>query len=243
MEKIHLENAGQRMDGNLFIPVSAGFNPAGKHPGVILLHGLTSTEKRYIPMAQALESSGIAALTLNLRGHGTREGTLDSLSLPDNISDTTAAYDFFVAQKGVDPERIGICGSSYGSALAAAAADKRAVKSLLLRVPAAYTDKMMAMKFSAIMDDEKNIFHAISDLDKTQTIRAMSNFKGSLLIVASEKDDIIPMTIPQAYFDAAASANRKEFEVMADAPHSLSGREDLLLDFTQRMVRWFAETL
>ncbi len=194
-------------------------------------------------MAEYLAKSEMAGLTLNLRGHGTSEGELDSLNVAEHISDAIAAYDFFVHQDGVDSERVGVCGSSYGSLLAVALARKRAVRSLLLRAPAAYSLTMIAMKFSALMFEEKSIFKTVTDFSNTPAIKDISNFTRSLLVVASENDDVIPQAIPQAYFDYATAAARKEFKLMKGAPHSLSGREDLQREFTAIMAHWFAETL
>jgi hypothetical protein len=238
MQKIEITNTGQRMNGTLFVPTSQD-----KSPGVIFFHGLTSSEARYVGMAERLLENGIAALTINLRGHGTSEGVLSSLSLMDSISDAIAAYDFFAVQSGVDASRIGICGSSYGATLAAAVTAKRAVKSLLLRAPAAYTDAMIAMNFDDLMKQEDDVFKSMNDLESTRAIQDVSTFRGNLFVVASENDDIIPLKIPEAYFNAAISAEQKEFEIMKGAPHGLGRRPDLLEEFTVKMTNWFAKTL
>ena len=237
MEKIQIQNEGQRMDGTLFLAESVEVVP-----GVIFFHGLTSSEKRYLDMAERLSKQDISALTINMRGHGSSEGTLDSLQLTDNISDALAVYDFFASHSNIDATRIGICGSSYGSLLAAIVADQRPIKSLLLRAPAAYSSTMANTTFSELLQDERGIFKNL-DLDTLHGLTEIRSFSGSLFVVASEHDDIIPLSITQAYFDNATQAETKEFEVMIGAPHSLSSTPDLAELFTQKALRWFAEAL
>jgi esterase/lipase len=237
MQKIELTVENQRIDGNLFIPENEG-----KNPGVIFLHGMTSSETKYIPMAQRLVDVGIAGMTINLRGHGTSEGSLDTLTVFDALIDVRMSYDFFVAQKGIDPERIGICGSSFGALLGIMLADERRVQSLLLRAPALYTDSMMRMYFNRLIAHEDTLFHEIANISGSAAIRVISKFSGSVLVVASENDEIIPMPIPYAIYDAATKAKKRAYEVMKGAPHSLKD-EKQILGYTNRMIRWFKDTL
>lgn len=238
MEKFSIEVQGQRVDGTLSIP-----NNRKKNPGVIFFHGSGSSEKRYVGMAEQLMGNGIASLAFSMRGHGgTSEGTLNSVTAKDNILDAIAVYDFFVKQEGVDPERIGICGSSYGAVIGVALSEEHNIKSIVLRAPAIYTDEMMETKLDSILADEKHIFNALSNIKHTSIVRAISKFKGDLLIIASENDELIPVSIPQTLFKEASLAKIKKLKIMKNAPHALvdpkQGQE-----FTDILTKWFKETL
>jgi hypothetical protein len=236
MQKIHLVNEGQRIDGTLFIP-----DNNQKNPGVIFMHGLTSSEDKYIPIAKELMEQGITSMTVNMRGHGTSEGNIDSLTMLDNIRDAFLVYDFFIKQNGIDADRIGILGSSYGCVLASIVSEKRQVKSLVLRAPAAYTDEMMKMEFGLLLKKEKKVFHTLPYIKDTKIIKAISKFKGDLLIIASENDNIVPFSIPETIFNEASQAREKKLKIIKNATHRLS--EIQLKEFTSLAIEWFKKTL
>jgi dienelactone hydrolase len=237
-QAISFEHAGERLEGTLSMP-TIGKPP---YPAVIFFHGMTSSQDKYIPMAQALAAQGVAGMTVNIRGHGKSGGTLDDLTAAELETDGLATYDFLAKQKGIDLQRIGICGGSFGALLAATASASRDVKSMLLRVPAAYTEAMRRTRIQEIMANQEGVFFDIKDARSTPAVNALRDFKGKLLVVASEKDNIIPAAIPQAFYDAAQHATHREFEVMHGAPHAFSGKE-MLDQFTARQLKWFVETL
>ena len=180
--KINFLSQNQWIDGTLFTPE----NTHKKLCGVIFFHGLTSNEKRYLEFAELLSKHRIIALTVNMRGHGTSEGDPSVLTIHDTISDGMAAYDFFLEQKYVDPNRVGLCGSSLGGAIAAIISSTRTAKSLLLRAPSVYSDAMMTMTFHQIMADERDIFHVIQNPQDSLAIRAISQFRGSLWVTPAD---------------------------------------------------------
>ena len=238
MKKFSINVKGQRVDGTLFIP-----DNGKKNPGVIFFHGAGSSEKRYAGMAEPLIENGIAVLAFNMRGHGgTSEGTLNSITAQDNILDAIAIYDFFIKQEGVDPDRIGICGTSYGAVIGSALLKEHNIKSIALRVPAVYTDQMMTTKLEVLMADEKRIFNALADIKNTSVIQAISKFKGSLLIIASENDALIPFFIPETIFKEAILTNKKELKIMKNTTHAL-GDPQKGQEFTDIVTEWFKETL
>ena len=236
MRKVSFESEEERVDGTLFIP-----DVKIKSAGVIFFHGSGSSEKNYIGMGEQLLRRGVAALTLNLRGHGTSEGKFKDITPEANIKDALAAYDFFIKQEGVDPERIGVCGSSYGAVLASLLSEKRALKSLVLRVPAAYTEKMMKIKLEEVLADEERVFKIMGNIGATPAVSAISKFKGSLLIVPSENDNLIPIDIPKAFLESAKVVKRKEMRIMDGAGHVLS--DEQRKKYTEIMASLFTETL
>ena len=96
--------AGPRLAGSLW---SA---PPGS-PGVVVVPGLGSSRGNHADMAETLQASGIAALALDLRGHGDSDGRLDSGAPDDVVAGLTA-----LAERGHAP--LGIRGSSMGGLLA-----------------------------------------------------------------------------------------------------------------------------
>jgi len=100
-------------------------------PAVILLHALGKNREEWAGIAPALQRNGIAAVAIDLRGHGesTRRLTADGALLvdyrsfkpkdfQDMLMDINAAFDWLAEQPGIDKTRIGIVGAGLGANLA-----------------------------------------------------------------------------------------------------------------------------
>jgi esterase/lipase len=219
--------------------------PAYTHqsfPGVIIFHGMTSSEDGYIPLAAKLAEHGIAGLAISMRGHGESEGDFNSSTVAEAINDALAAYDFLAQQSGIDANRMGMVGSSVGAILAALASEQRPVRSIVFRAPAAYTEAMMRLSMAGTMTNEGRQFHEIESLSSTPAGHAIQNFSGSLLVVASEKDAIIPRVVTEGYIDIAEHSNKKRLEVIEGATHTLT-EPDWKEIFSQTVVDWFKASL
>ncbi|NQU11558.1 alpha/beta fold hydrolase [bacterium] len=115
------------------VTIAASYFPTtvAPAPGALLLHGLGGTQKEWQFFAEQLQTNGIAALIIELRGHGgstsqtTRTGpvTLDCRRLrPDDFQDMlleiNSAWDWLAHQPGVDRTRLAVVGSSISANLA-----------------------------------------------------------------------------------------------------------------------------
>jgi dienelactone hydrolase len=105
------------------IKLRATFFAAPKSgPGVMLLHMCNTTRKSWEPVARELSEKGINALTIDNRGFGESGGPRFEGASPDEMkqlnekwpADFDAAYDFLIAQPGVDKTRIALGGGSCG---------------------------------------------------------------------------------------------------------------------------------
>lgn len=114
--------------------------PAGA-PGVLIVPGLGSTKDNHSDMAERLREAGVAALAIDLRGHGASEGLLDA-GAPDDVR---AGLDWLA---GAGHAALGLRGSSMGGMLAlwAAAHDARvrAVVAICPARPGALADRIGA---------------------------------------------------------------------------------------------------
>src|SRR5512140_261946 len=107
-------------------------------PGVLLLHGYSSTKERLSnTMGRSLATRGIASLAIDLPLHGARDDAMmdEARSNPlgmikhwkTALSEAKDAISWIAGNAVFDPARIGVAGYSLGSyvALQTAAADKR----------------------------------------------------------------------------------------------------------------------
>jgi len=88
--------------------------PAGA-PGVVIVHGLDSRKENHADFAAACRATGLAALAIDLRGHGASDGALDAGAVDDVVAAARALI-------RLGHPRVGIRGSSLGGMLALAAA-------------------------------------------------------------------------------------------------------------------------
>jgi dienelactone hydrolase len=98
------------------------FHAAKPGPGVLLLHMCNTVRKSWEPVAKELAEKGINAVTIDNRGFGESGGPRFEGASPDVLKqlnekwpgDFEAAYDYLVAQLGVDKTRIAVGGGSCG---------------------------------------------------------------------------------------------------------------------------------
>ena len=115
------------------VGIIATYYPADRDnaPAVVLLHGLNGNHSEWNDFAALLQRNGIAALAIDLRGHGestrklTAEGPV-ALELKDftardfqnMLLDVEAAVDWLQTQSEIDKKRIGLIGASFGANIA-----------------------------------------------------------------------------------------------------------------------------
>lgn len=93
--------------------------PKNGFPGVVLAQGLSGVKNVILPkVAQAFAESGIATLAFDYRGCGESEGDPQRLFPLERIADIRNSVAFLRTSDGVDPDRIGVYGVSYGAGLA-----------------------------------------------------------------------------------------------------------------------------
>ena len=108
---------------------------AAPAPAVVLVHMLTRAKEDWRSFAERLQSAGITALALDLRGHGQSEGS--AAPLPAMALDVQAAVAWLSARSEVSAGAVAIVGASLGASLALlTAADAPSVRGVALLSPA-----------------------------------------------------------------------------------------------------------
>jgi hypothetical protein len=112
---VHFYSEGCRLVGDLYYPehLAAGERRAG----IVLCHGYTGVKDLYLPdNARVLTEAGYVAMTFDYKGWGESDGPRSRLAPYGRVADVQAALTFLGALPEVDPERLGIYGTSYGGA-------------------------------------------------------------------------------------------------------------------------------
>jgi alpha-beta hydrolase superfamily lysophospholipase len=111
------------------VRVPDGVGPAERRPAFIVMHGFGSNmnSNNVLEPCAMFEKLGYVTLRFDMRGCGASEGERGRILCLDQVADARGALTFLAQQKHVEPERIGLIGSSFGAAVAvyAGGVDKR----------------------------------------------------------------------------------------------------------------------
>jgi len=238
VRKIHFIVDGHKITGTLLYPeILKASNPA-----IVCLHGWGSNETRYIPRVEQLVKLGFICLTFSMRGHGESEGDIKKLSRKDHLEDCKAAYDFLKTQKGVDPLRIGVVGSSYGGYMAALLSHLRPVTWLALKCPANYEDSNFEelCAHQAVTAARRHQYRSLSlGTPDNKAISAISHFMSDVLNIESEKDELLPKECLMNYANALPDKSKLTYTVIKGSDHS-SSKEEWNQEFIRILRDWFA---
>jgi esterase/lipase len=238
MKKITFTVDGQKLEGTLFYPEKI----LSKNPAVLFLHGWRSSEKSAQGRAEALCAIGFICMTFNMRGNSTSEGDINTLTREDFLNDCLSAYDYLIGLENVDKEHISVIGSSFGSYLATLVAREKNIENIVLRVPANYPNDgwdQPQINFSG--DNNPDILHwRFKSLGKetTYALDALSKFSGNILLIESEKDELVPHQTVENYIHAAPDTSKLTYILMKGADHAIHN-EKLRAVYTNILTDWF----
>lgn len=193
------------------IRLAGWFVPGGGDSGrttVLVFNGNAGDRSFRAPLAQALNRSGFSVLLFDYRGYG---GNLGSPSEGGLLADARAAREYVAWREDVDPGRMVYYGESLGSAVAVRLAAEHPPAAMVLRSP-----------FTSIADVGRvhYPFLPVRSLlrDRFSCVDRISSLACPLLVLAGEKDSIVPSTQSRRIFDAAREPKR--FVLIPGADHN-----------------------
>jgi hypothetical protein len=132
---VRFQSAGLDCSADLYLPddLLAGERRAG----LVIGHGFSLVRSMLVDQAEVLRNAGFVVLAIDYRSFGDSEGATRGELFPLNeVEDYRNAISYLQGRDDVDPERIGIWGTSFAGALVTyiAAIDRR-VKATVAQVP------------------------------------------------------------------------------------------------------------
>jgi len=235
LEQLHIAVDGERIAGTLVMN-------AAKVPGVLFVHGWGGSQEQDLARAREVVELGCICLTFDLRGHKLMEAQRETVTREQNLHDIVAAYDLLAAQRGVDRQSIAVIGSSYGGYLAALLTTRRPVRWLALRAPALYKDANWESPKRQLHIDPEFAAYRLSTIvaADNRALAACMQFRGDVLIVQSEKDEIIPPAVIKNYVASFTSPRSLTARIISEAGHSLA-TEDFQRAYTKTLITWMTE--
>lgn len=123
---VNFYSEGSKLEADYFIPDD--YLEGEQRAGIVLCHGYSGVRTVILPdYAEYFVAAGYPVLSFDYRGFGGSEGTKWRIIADEQLQDIRNAVTWLEAQPEVDPERLGIWGTSNGGAhiVAAAAGDPR----------------------------------------------------------------------------------------------------------------------
>jgi dienelactone hydrolase len=191
--------------------------------GMLFVHGWAGNQQQYLARAQELAALGCMSLTFDLYGHAATASFQSAATREENLADVLAAYDFLAKLPNVNAAAIGVVGSSYGGYLSAILTALRPVQWLALRAPALYRDQDWEKAKQSLNREDLMAYRRMTIAAReNRALEACSRFRGDVLLVESEHDDIVPSSVTANYRTAFANARSLTVRVIEGADHALS---------------------
>ncbi|WP_457142681.1 alpha/beta hydrolase [Mycobacterium sp. URHB0021] len=169
------------------------FPAHGRGGAVLVCNGNGGDRSLRAELALALNRMGLSVLLFDYRGYGGNPGKPSEGGL---TADARAALDWLGAQSDVDSQRIVYFGESLGAAVALGLAVERPPAALVLRSP-----------FTSLLDVAAVHYPWLPVrrllLDTYPSIDRIASLRAPVLVIAGDRDDIVPAALSRRLFDAA----------------------------------------
>ena len=165
-------------------------------------------------LAMALNRNGLSVLLFDYREYAGNPGRPSEKGL---AADARAALAWVARQPDVDPDRIAYFGESLGAAVAIELALQRPPVALVLRSPFTSLADVGVLHYPWLPVRQLLI-------DRYPSINRIGSVKAPVLVVAGDRDDIVPATLSKQLYDAAAEP--KCYAVIPGVGHNDQGLLD-----------------
>jgi uncharacterized protein len=257
-ETVEFENQGVKIFGVMHLPV--GITAA---PAVLFCHGLAGhrigKHRMYVSLSECLSRVGIASFRFDFRGSGDSEGEFAEMTLNGEVSDAVKAFEFLAEQPGIDPDRIGIFGRSFGGAISILAAHKfGSVKSIALWAPV-FNAKQWEEKWEMVkthqVDEEKrhelmringqlpsmNFYREMFSMDLEKEVKSLSDIP--MMLIHGENDPLVAIEHSKMYLKLRSNTKTETaFIPLPHSDHDFTHPEERVEAINQT-CQWFAKTL
>jgi fermentation-respiration switch protein FrsA (DUF1100 family) len=187
------------------IRLGAWYLPGGRS-AVLVCNGNAGDRSMRAALAAGLSRMGHSVLLFDYRGYGGNPGRPSEDGL---TADAHAAHAWLAAQPGV--ERMAYFGESLGAAVAVGLAVQRPPAALVLRSPFTSLPDVGAVHYSWL--PVRRLL-----LDRYPSIERIASVGAPLLVIAGDRDDIVPVSLSRRLYDAAAEPKR--FILVPGAGHN-----------------------
>ena len=196
-------------DGRALVgDVLAGEEP----PRLLVLHGAgQSNRARFRQIREHFLVQGIGSVAFDCIGHGETGGDLKQSSLQSRTAQACAVIEALPL-----PQPFSVMAGSMGGYTAVTLLRRYAIANFILMVPAMYAAEAFTVPFNAGFTE---IIRRPKSWESSDGWELLSRFTGRLLLVAGERDRVIPPGVIQGIYEAAKNAKERTLFVAPGASH------------------------
>lgn len=200
-------------------------------PAVLVCNGNAGYRAHRLPLAQALSARGYHVLLFDYRGYAGNPGSPSEDGL---LADARAAARALAERSEVDPARIAYFGESLGASVCGGLAAEVPPAGLILRSPLPSVEAVARHHYPYLPVAEPLIW------DRWPLERQLTDeVRVPLLVLVSERDEIVPPSLSRRVYDAAAEPKRLvEIAATHHNDESLLAGHDLLREVTAFLEEW-----
>ena len=180
--------------GAWYLPAAGG----QRGPAVLVCNGNGGDRSGRALLAAGLSRLGLSVLLFDYRGYGGNPGNPSEDGL---ATDARAAQPWLAAQPEVDPDRIVYFGESLGAAVAIGLAMERPPAALVLRSPFTSLAEVGRVHYPWLPVGRLLI-------DRYPSIDRIGSLATPLMVIAGDRDDIVPESLSRKLYDAAPEPKR-----------------------------------
>ena len=182
--------------------------PEPAHGTVIVFNGNAGNRAYRSSLARALSAHGLAVLLFDYRGFGGNPGSPSETGL---MADARAARAWLAAHPGAASLPVTYFGESLGAAVAAALAVESPPAVLVLRSPFTSMAEVGAVHYPVLP-----VRWLVRD--RYATIDLIARVRSPLLVIAGDRDSIVPVEQSRRVYDAATAD--KTLVILPGADHN-----------------------
>jgi hypothetical protein len=194
---------------------------------VLVFNGNAGNRSYRLGLGAALRARGFAVLLFDYRGYGDSDGRPTERGLQ---ADARAARTYLSSRSDVSADRVVYLGESLGAAVAIELALAQPPAALVLRSPFTSMSDVAALHYPLL---PANLLLQ----DRYSSIDRISRITVPTLIVAGDRDGIVPLEQSRRLYDAATTS-RKAFVVVPGADHNDAALNEgpLLIEAIARFI-------
>lgn len=228
-ETVSIQGDGRTIPAIVTLPVGEG-----KFPAVVINHGHGGDKSEgggFTGVARALAEAGVASIRMDFPGCGDSSASFQDNTMTNMVSDSNASLAYLLENYNVDADRLGILGYSMGGRIASeiVGAAKNPYKAVVLLSAANVSMKEMAVNLFGSMDNynalkstaQKDGFAVFTtvygqvqelskawfeDMEKGKPMESLAKFKGPVLVLHGDVDEMITDEMNKAILKAYPSA-------------------------------------
>lgn len=242
-------------------------------PLVVMAHGHGGSRQEgggYSLTAEEFARNGIASIRVDFPGCGDSTESFTENNLSNMLLDLQAARNYAEAQPGVDNKRVGLLGYSMGGRLVVllseidpsykamvawtpAVADGAKRELTSLGGPEFYKSLKQKAKDTGMAEYTTQWgttlqlgYRYFIDLEQTRPLESIVSFKGPLLVLYGDQDDVVPPETSEALIAAAKNSSEVVRHVVVSANHALgfyTDRPEIAAEVVDKTVEFLRQRL